>query len=103
MASSYEAAVSELYRAPLSSFVEERKRLGAELKPSDPAGAARLAKLPRPPISAWAVNQLWWRERDVFEELFETAERLRQGDVAAAAEHRQALASLRKHAAEILT
>ena len=27
MATSYEAAVSELYQAPLSSFVEERKRL----------------------------------------------------------------------------
>ncbi len=103
MASSYEAAVSTLYRAPLASFVEERKRLAAELKPSDAAGAARLGKLARPPISAWAVNQLWWRERDLFEELFETAERLRRGEVAAGAEHRQALAALRKHAAELLT
>src|SRR6187551_2402649 len=104
MASSYETAVSELYQAPLASFVEERKRLAAELKGSgDSAAAARLAKLARPPISAWVVNQLWWRERDGFEALFETAERLRQGELAAGAEHRQALTALRKHAAELLT
>ena len=104
MAAGYETAISELYQAPLASFVEERKRLAGELKAAgDTAGAARLGKLARPPISAWVVNQLWWRERDTFEELFETAERLRQGEVAAGADHRQALTSLRKHAAELLT
>jgi hypothetical protein len=104
MATSYDAAVSELYQAPLASFVEERKRLAGELKASgDAAGAARLGKLARPPISAWVVNQLWWRERDTFEALFATAERLRQGELAAGAEHRQAIAALRKHAAELLT
>jgi len=104
LATDYQSAVSSLYRAPLASFVEERKRLSAELKAAgDAAGAARLSKLARPPISAWAVNQLWWRERDLFEELFATAERLRQGELAAGSEHRQALNALRKHAAELLT
>src|SRR6478609_4033785 len=59
MASSYEQAVSALYRAPHGSFVVERRRLAAELKAEgDKTGAARLAKLERPPLSAWAEQLL---------------------------------------------
>jgi hypothetical protein len=57
--SAYEDAVATLYQAPFAEFVAERKRLAAELKASgDKVGAAGLAKLSRPPISAWTVNQL---------------------------------------------
>ena len=45
------------------------------------AEATRFAKLGRPTISAWAVNQLWWHARDAFDALFETAARLRKGDL----------------------
>ena len=73
MVTSYERAVAELYQGPLETFVAERKRLSAELKGSgDKTGASRLAKLARPPISAWVVNQLYWRERETFEELLES-------------------------------
>ena len=74
MSLSYEQAVAALYQAAPESFVAERKRLTTELKTAgDKTGAAALAKLPRPTITAWAVNQLWWRERDEFEELFASA------------------------------
>jgi hypothetical protein len=104
MAASYDDAVGELFRAPHASFVNERKRLAADLKAAgDKAGATKLGKLSRPPISAWAVNQLWWQERDAFDKLLETAERLREGDLGGTAAHREALTALRTRAASILT
>jgi hypothetical protein len=99
----YDDAVASLFQAPLEQFVAERKRLAAELKTAgDKAGAAKLAKLARPPISAWAVDQLWWHARAGFEALFETAQRLRDGKLDATAAHRDAIAKLRARAAQIL-
>jgi DNA repair exonuclease SbcCD ATPase subunit len=103
MPSRYDDAVTELYQAPLDSFVAERKRLAAGLKTAgDKEGAAQLAKLRRPPASAWAVNQLWWHARRDMEAMLETAERLRAGDLGAAPAHRETIAKLRARAAAIL-
>ena len=103
MASQYDEAVAALYQAPHGEFVNERKRLAGELKAAgDKAGAAKLAKLARPPTSAWTVNQLWWQARDAFDALFESAEKLRGGDISATGEHRDAIAKLRQHAQKIL-
>ncbi len=100
----YDDAVAELYQAPHGSFVTERKRLAAQLKSAgDKDGATRLAKLPRPTISAWIVNQLWWHARDAFDTLFDTAARLRTGKLDATAAHREALVALRQRATRILT
>lgn len=100
----FDDAVHELFRAPHASFVTERKRLSLELKTAgDKAGSTKLGKINRPPISAWAVNQLWWQEREAFEKLLETAERLRDGDLGGTAAHREALTVLRSKAAAILT
>jgi hypothetical protein len=100
MPTPYDAAVEALYRGPLDTFVAERKRLAGELKAArDKESAARLSKLGRPSISAWAVNQLWWHEREAFERLFASAERLKQGKRDAASTHREALAALRALAA----
>ncbi len=104
MSISYDDARRELFRVPHAAFVTERKRLAGELKTAgDKAGATKLGKINRPPISAWAVNQLWWQERDAFDKLLETAERLREGDLAGTAAHREALTALRSKAAAILT
>lgn len=103
MPASYDDAVTELYRGQHAAFVSERKRLAGELKAAgDKEGAARLAKLPRPPISAWAVNQLWWRDRAELEAMLATAARLRAGELGAAAAHRETIARLRARAAAIL-
>ena len=100
----YDDAVASLFQVPIDQFVIERKQLAGELKAAgDKDGAARLAKLPRPPTSAWAVNQLWWHARTAFGVLFETARRLRDGKLEAAAAHREALARLRVQAMNILT
>jgi hypothetical protein len=104
MAIGYGAAVALLYRAPLEQFVAERKRLAQELKAAgDKENAGRLSKLPRPPLSAWAVNQLWWHSREAFEQLLAAAERLRGGDLGAGPVHRDVLAKLRAKAAALLT
>lgn len=96
-------ATATLYRAPLSDFVAERKRLADELKAAgDKQGAVRLGKLARPPVSAWVVNQLWWREREAFERLLAAAARVKAGDRDASQAHRQALARLRDLAAQML-
>jgi hypothetical protein len=103
MATAYEDALNELYRAPHDAFVTERARLSAELKTGgDKTGAARLAKLRRPPLSAWVVNQLWRQAREEFEELFSTAERLRAGDLSASAAHRKAVTGLAGRAGSLL-
>jgi hypothetical protein len=103
MAASYDEAVEALYQAPHESFVAERKQLSAALKASgDKAGAARLVKLGRPPLSAWAVNQLWWQAGELFVRLFAAAQKLRAGDQSATAERRDTLAALKARAAAIL-
>ncbi len=103
MTPSYDDALLELYRVPHAEFVGERKRLAGELRAAgDKEGAARLAKLPRPPVSAWVVNQLWWHDRAELEAMLATAERLRAGDLGAAAAHRETIAKLRARASAIL-
>jgi hypothetical protein len=104
MAASYDEAVAELYQGPHASFVTERKRLAAALKDAgDKAGATKLGKLPRPPISAWTVNQLWWQARDTFESMLESAAALREGDLGVTSQHRETIAKLRQRAHAILT
>jgi hypothetical protein len=101
--SGYDEAVATLYQAPLTDFVTERKRLAAELKVAgDKDASARIAKLTRPSVSAWAVNQLWWQERKAFEALIHAASRVKRGEREASKAHRDALAQLREHATRIL-
>lgn len=103
MTTKYDAAVAELYRAPHDAFVAERKRLAKELGAAgDKSGAAMLAKLTRPSVSAWATNQLYARAREPFDQLFASAAKLREGDLEAGAEHRRLTAKLVARAAEIL-
>lgn len=103
MASAYDAALSELYQAPLPQFIAERKRLAGELKANGNAEEAKeLGTKAKPPISAWVVNQLWWHARDAFDDLLTSAEKLRKGQLAASGEHRDAIAKLRKRATAIL-
>jgi hypothetical protein len=103
MVTTFDEAVTALYRAPLDQFVAERKRLSSELKAGgDKEGAKRLAGLVRPPVSAWTVNQLFWEARETFDELFAAGHRLRAGDLGATNAHREAMAKLRNRAEAVL-
>lgn len=102
-ASALDDALAELYQAPLTQFIAERKRLTDDLKAKgDAAAAKQLAGRAKPPVSAWVVNQLWWHARDGLDDLMKSAEKLRKGQLAAGGEHRDAIAKLRKRAASIL-
>src|SRR5205085_6133459 len=66
--------IDRLYQLPLDEFTPARNALakgaGAE--------ASRIKALAKPPVAAWAVNQLYWRNVDVWNALIEAAENARR-------------------------
>ena len=71
--------VDALFRLPLAEFTAARNTLAARLKKTgrgNEAGEAVLVKaLVKPSISAWAVNQLYWKHREAFDRLIESGAR----------------------------
>jgi len=106
--------IDDLFQLPLSEFTAARNALAATLKAAGRAeDAAAVKSLPKPPLSAWTVNQLHWRHRKAFDQLIAAAERLRKaqtsqlagkgGEMRAPIEaHRAALGELTKRAAALL-
>jgi hypothetical protein len=100
----FEDARRALYQAPLAEFVNERKRLADELRAAgETKPAAKLRTLPRPSVSAWATNQVYWHARDVFDEMLAAAKKLKHNDLTATAAHRDAITKLRQRAEAMLT
>ena len=69
-----DAQIEGLYQLPLDEFTSARNAL-AKGAGTD---AARIRALAKPPIGAWAVNQLYWRNRDVWDALIAAAENARR-------------------------
>lgn len=65
----------QLYRLPLAEFTSARNALAKT------AGAdkAAILALEKPSVPAWAVNQLYWRERRAYDRLVKASERVRAG------------------------
>jgi hypothetical protein len=71
--------VDALFKLPLSEFTGARNDLAARLKREGRADDSTFVKkLPKPSISAWAVNQLHWNHREEFDRLLSTSQRFRQ-------------------------
>jgi len=71
--------IDALFRLPLAEFIGARKTLAARLKQEGRTEAAdRVKALPKPSISVWAVNQLYWRHRNEFERLVAAGQRFRR-------------------------
>jgi hypothetical protein len=51
--------VRDLYQGPLGEFTAGRQALAKRLRQAEDARAAEVAGLPKPPLSAWAVNRLF--------------------------------------------
>jgi hypothetical protein len=70
---SIEQEIDRLYQLPLWDFIAERnsltKRAGAD--------SARVKALEKPHAAAWAVNQLYWRERRLYDAVVKAAARVR--------------------------
>jgi hypothetical protein len=72
-------ATDRLYGADLDAFVAERTRLARELRDAgDPTSSAQLAKLKKPTVAAWALNQLTRHRRRDVDLLLDAGHRLRQ-------------------------
>jgi hypothetical protein len=68
--------IDELFKAPLPEFIAARKALAVRLKKNGFASESEWVKaLAKPPISAWTVNQLYWKHREEFAELIATGQR----------------------------
>ena len=106
--------LANLFRLPLDQFTAARNALAGRLKKNGHADRAEQIKgLNKPPLSAWAVNQLFWRERKLFDALLSSGANLRnaqatqlagrKADLRGALDaHRQALSALATHATGIL-
>jgi hypothetical protein len=107
--------VDALFKLPLAEFTGARNDLAARLKRCGHSDDARVVKsLAKPPVSAWAVNQLYWNHREAFDRLLEAGQRFRQAQVAGAVgkpadlresleERREALSQLSELAAALLS
>jgi hypothetical protein len=85
---------ADLYGLPLERFTEERNALAKRLRREGRrVDAAEVAKLRKPSLTAWAVNQLTRDRRQQVEALFEAGDRLRaaQADLLAGKAQREAL------------
>jgi hypothetical protein len=65
--------IDRLYQLPLDEFTPARNALAKAHGKSDTS----IKDLQKPSVPAWAVNQLFWRERAVYDRLIQAAERLR--------------------------
>jgi hypothetical protein len=70
---SSESDIDSLYQLPLDDFIAGRNALAK----SAGAGAADVKALQKPTVPAWAVNQLYWQKRAVYDDLVERAADLR--------------------------
>jgi hypothetical protein len=71
--------VDELFKLPLAEFIGARNTLARQFKQSGRANDANLVKtLAKPSVSAWTVNQLYWKHREAFDRLLVAGQRFRK-------------------------
>jgi hypothetical protein len=77
-ASRLDDEIARLYRLPLADFTAARNVLAKQAG----ARAAEVRALQKPPVAAWAVNQLFWGQRDAYDRLAGAAGDLRKAHAA---------------------
>ncbi len=63
--------IDQLYQMPLDEFTAGRNALAKE------TGDAAVKKLEKPNLAAWAVNQLYWHRRNLYDEVIKTSGQVR--------------------------
>ncbi|HWN42304.1 MAG TPA: hypothetical protein VNW71_08780 [Thermoanaerobaculia bacterium] len=77
--SKLDTEIQRLYGLPLGEFTAARNALAKQLrKDGDKEGAEEVASLPKPTVSAWAVNHLFTTDSERMEELLASGERARK-------------------------
>jgi hypothetical protein len=96
--------IDDLYKGPLKEFVAGR---GALAKTLAGVEAKRVKGLPKPTIVPWAVNQVYWHARPVYDRLVSSGEKLRAAQIDALkgrpADVRRATEAHRKAMADAVT
>ena len=64
-------ATDDLYKLPLDEFTAARNALAKA------TGDNAIKKLEKPSLAAWAVNQLYWHERKLYDEVVKTSAQVR--------------------------
>jgi hypothetical protein len=96
------AALAALYQLPLEQFVATRDQLARRLRAAgDRVTARQVAALRRPPVSAWAANQLAHAAPNAVAELLEAGAALRQAQQEAVAGQPGAARQLRTATAQL--
>ena len=74
--------IDALFKLSLTEFISARKVLAARLKKNGFVSESEdVTALAKPSVSAWTVNQLYWRRRESFDELIATGQRFRKAQV----------------------
>lgn len=104
--------LAELFRVPPEQFTAARNRLVAELRRAGkgPAAAA-IARLPRPTLVVWAINQAAHQDRAAVDRLLASADELKRAQLgrarttvpAAAKAYQEAVAALVERSLEHVT
>src|SRR5215204_140852 len=103
-----DSQIDRLYQLPLGEFIAARNALAKE------TGAADIKALQKPSLPAWAINQLYWRHRDTYDEVTARAEDLKATHLAtergkradlrgASRDHEQAVEAALKATISLLT
>lgn len=69
-----EQEIDRLFQLPLGEFTAARNALAK----SAGKDGAPIRELSKPPLAAWAVNQLYWQDRDTFDTLIDAATEMRR-------------------------
>ena len=67
MAASLDDRIDKLYQLPLDEFTAARNTLAKE------SSDTSVKKLEKPNLAAWTVNQLYWRERKIYDDVIKAA------------------------------
>ena len=65
--------INRLYQLPLDEFTSARNALAKEAGPE----AAAIKQLEKPNTAAWAINQLFWKERKLYDQVVDASVRRR--------------------------
>jgi hypothetical protein len=72
------ARIEALYQQPSAAFVASRNALAAALRKEGDAGTAESVKrLVKPSPGAWALNQIYWRDRPLFDRMIRAGDAVR--------------------------
>jgi hypothetical protein len=74
----FEALVAGLYQLPLEEFTAARNALAKSLTGDE---ALHVRKLTKPTLVPWAVNQVFWKARPVYDRLVKAGRALREAQI----------------------